>query len=456
MASSPSLAGRRDVRRRSRVYERRIRLWSLVVIAPSLATACILLWHVDWATESKLTLLIFLVVVTLIFEAVLHDHVIRPLQTLTNVISSLREEDFSFRARDAAQNDALGELAHEINCLADQLSAQKTDAVEATELLRRVVEEIDVPLFTFDPADRLRLVNTAGARLLQQPGAQLLGKTTDEIGLEPYLQPGSGKGSGAGSQVRWMVRRTSFREKGVPHTLIVLSDVSRALREEERSAWQRLIRVLGHELNNSLTPIKSIAGTLLLRLKSVSLGEAERRDFEKGLGIVESRAASLNRFLQAYRQVAQIPRPKVRLVPLRPLLERVASLELRVPVQLTAETPAEISADPDQLEQVLINLLRNAAEATLGVSEPADGAAVPAVQLLCSGAATEGRIIIEVVDSGPGLLNPENTFVPFYTTKPSGSGIGLVLSRQIVEAHGGTLELINRSDARGCIARLML
>jgi len=441
-------------RKRRRLYERRIRVVSMLVAAPGLIVALILTFQQHWSRDTMWSLAAFLVLFFLIAEAVLHDQVIRPLQTLTNVISSLREEDFSFRARGAAANDALGELATEVNTLADKLSEQKTSAIEATELLKRVVEEIDTPLFTFDPNGRLKLVNSAGSRLLQQSREDLLERSADDIGLTAFLHadPNVTSVSPLSPNARWLVRRTSFREKGVPHTLILLSDVSRALREEERSAWQRLIRVLGHELNNSLTPIKSIAGTLLLRVRSMALSQQEQADFEKGLGIIEARSASLNRFLQAYRQIAQMPAPKLQPTAVRTLVERTAELETRVRVQVESGPEISVNADPDQLEQVLINLVRNAAEAVLQSGHAQNGGSPVSIRW----ALNAQHLQIHVVDSGPGLLNPENAFVPFYTTKESGSGIGLVLCRQIVEAHGGTLQLLNRMDAVGCIATISI
>jgi two-component system, NtrC family, nitrogen regulation sensor histidine kinase NtrY len=447
-ASASSPRGRK--RRHRRLYERRIRGFSLLLAGPGLVIAIILTFQQAWSRDAKWSVAALLVILFLIFEAVLHDQVIRPLQTLTNVISSLREEDFSFRARGAVANDALGELATEVNALADTLSAQKTFAVEATELLKRVLEEIDTPLFTFDPNGKLNLVNSAGTRLLQQSRDDLLGRTAEDIGLTAFFQSETGVTSVSplSPNARWLVRRTSFREKGVPHTLILLSDVSRALREEERSAWQRLIRVLGHELNNSLTPIKSIAGTLLLRVKGMEIGTQEQADFEKGLGIIESRSASLNRFLQAYRQIAQMPGPKLQPTPVRTLVERSAALENRVPVKVESGPEVTVSADPDQLEQVLINIVRNAAEAVMQAGHEAGPEAPVSIRWLLN----SHFLQIQVIDSGPGLLNPENAFVPFYTTKESGSGIGLALSRHIVEAHGGSIQLLNRKDAVGCIA----
>src|SRR5579883_2444078 len=241
-----------------------------------------------------------------------------------------------------------------------------------------------------------------------------------------------------------MVRKNTFRQRGVPHTLLVLSDVSAALREEERLAWRRLIRVLGHEISNSLAPIKSIAGTLRSRLPQ---SNGLLPDFDRGLGVIESRAESLNRFVQAYRQLAQLPAPAMRRVPLRPLLERVVSLETRLEVEIESAPAVDVFVDADQMEQLLINLVRNGVEAARSACEDATAAGLPhdapAVTLRTK---VEGDFLcVSIEDNGPGLTNPANLFVPFYTTKKTGSGVGLVLARQIAEAHGGTLELRNRA-----------
>ena len=263
---------RKPPRKRVRLlYERRVSLFALLVALPALLVSGIFIWLQAWTLESKLALMFAELFVWWLLAMALQEQTTRPLQTLANVISALREEDYSFRARGAATDDALGELSIEVNALADLLADQRIRAIEATALLRRVVEEIEVPLFTFDPDQILRLVNSAGERLLQQPAVRLLGRTAKEIGLAACMSAESETVVPLhfqGPNARWLVRRSSFRQKGVPHTLIVLSDVSRALREEERGAWQRLIRVLGHELNNSLTPIKSIAGTLRAQISN--------------------------------------------------------------------------------------------------------------------------------------------------------------------------------------------
>ena len=462
----PNPGVRKAPKKRVRLlYERRVSLFALLVALPGLLISGIFIWRESWTLESKLALIFTELFVWWLLAMALQEQTTRPLQTLANVISALREEDYSFRARGAATDDALGELSLEVNALADLLADQRIRAIEAAALLRRVMEEIEVPLFTFDPDQILRLVNSAGERLLQQPSVRLLGRTAKEIGLAACMEAESETVVPLHIQdpnARWLVRRSSFRQKGVPHTLIVLSDVSRALREEERCAWQRLIRVLGHELNNSLTPIKSIAGTLRAQIFRTGLQADQREDFERGLSIIGARADSLNRFLQAYRQLNQMPPPVVREIQLAPIVQRVAALEATLRVEVLPGPLVKLMADPDLLEQMLINLMRNAVEAALEPQrpDPADGAAAiastdarePRVRVRWE--LTDKDLILIIEDNGPGLSNPSNVFVPFYTTKPTGSGIGLILSRQIAEAHGGSIELLNRSDQKGCQARV--
>jgi two-component system nitrogen regulation sensor histidine kinase NtrY len=459
---------RKGPRKRVRLlYERRVSLFSLFVALPGMLVGGVFTWLQAWPLESKIALTFAELFVWWLLAMALQEQTTRPLQTLANVIAALREEDYSFRACGAATDDALGELSLEVNALADLLADQRIRAIEATALLRRVVEEIEVPLFTFDPDQILRLVNSAGERLLQKPSVRLLGRTAKEIGLDKCLSVESGTLVPLhfhDPKARWLVRRSSFRQKGVPHTLIVLSDVSRALREEERGAWQRLIRVLGHELNNSLTPIKSIAGSLNAQVAQTVLDTNARQDFERGLTIIGTRADSLNRFLQAYRQLAQMPPPVFRKAALSPIVERVAGLETRLRVQVVPGPDVMLMIDSDQFEQMLINLVRNAAEAALEPRQSENGrqdaetalSTCVEPQVVMHWDITEKDLVLTIDDNGPGFLNPSNAFVPFYTTKPAGSGIGLVLCRQIAEAHGGSIELVNQSDKKSCRARVVL
>jgi nitrogen fixation/metabolism regulation signal transduction histidine kinase len=461
MGSSPGLPNFSSKSRRKKraPFEHRIAIFTVLLVAPAFLVSIVLVWLQPWTPESKLMLLFAEAFACLLLGATLRDHIVRPLQTLANVVGALREEDYSFRARLAVQNDALGELSLEINTLADLLARHRTGVIETEALLQRVVEEVDIPIFAFDRADKLRLVNSAGEKLLQQPSSQLLGKAASDLGLESTLacENETLVDLHFSSSARWFVRRSSFRQQGVPHTLVVLSDVSRALREEERRAWQRLIRVMGHELNNSLAPIKSIAGSLNARLADANLDDDHRQDFERGLAIIEARSASLNRFLQAYRQLAQLPSPSLQRCSIAALVKRVTALESRVRVGISAGPDVMLLADPDQLEQMLINLLRNAADAVLeGRNSPNGSKPQTAADVVFAWTLAENDVLLTIEDSGPGLSNPGNVFVPFYTTKPQGSGIGLVLSRQIAEGHGGSLELANRTEHRGCIVKVRL
>ena len=411
--------------------------------------ALALLWAGDFSPKTRWTVAVLAVVWWLAVSGTIGERVIRPLQTISNLLAALREGDYSIRARGARTDEALGLAYFEVNALADVLRGQRLGALEATALLRRVIAEVDVAIFTFDQDQRLRLVNRAGERFLGQPAARLLGRTAGELGLASALEgevPRTVELTFGGRLGRWEIRRSAFRQDGRPHQLVVLSDLSRALREEERQAWQRLIRVLGHEINNSLAPIRSIAKSLAEAFDRDGGAGPSDEDFRRGLAVIAARSEALSRFMAAYSRLARLPRPKLAPVELSALARRVAGLETRMPVRLVSPAPLSVRADADQLEQLLINLVSNAVDAALetggGVSVAWERAA----------AAVEVR----VEDEGPGVPETANLFVPFYTTKPAGSGIGLVLSRQIAEAHGGMLTLENRTKGRGCVARLTL
>lgn len=466
MGSSPITPKPNRPRKRARLlYEHRISLYSFLVALPALLVSTVLVWMQPWTTGSKLALTGAELFVWWLLALALQEQTTRPLQTLANVIGSLREEDYSFRARNATAEDALGELSLEVNALADMLSSEKIRTIEATALLQRVVDEIDAPLFAFDPGTLLRLVNPAGEHLLRQNRIRMMGRKAVELGLQECLSATNEtvvELNVGEAQARWLLRRSSFRQAGVPHTLVVLSDVSRALREEERRAWQRLIRVLGHELSNSLAPIKSIAGSLSSRVQSTEIDPEVRNDLQRGLEIIEMRSASLQRFLEAYRKLAQMPKPNLKDVSLRSLVSRVAALEMRVKVCVREGPEIVFQADPDQLEQMLINLIRNAADAVLENTSAAtkktceQGDQGPTADVVVRWDTDAAQVMIAIEDEGPGLLNPANVFTPFYTTKPNGSGVGLVLCRQIAEAHGGSIEISNRKGSHGCLVRVVL
>jgi two-component system, NtrC family, nitrogen regulation sensor histidine kinase NtrY len=430
-------------------YDRRILLLTIAAGLPGAVAALILLWSGGYSTQTFITASLAIIVLWSLAAASLRHRILFPLQTMANLLEALRENDFSFRARGASRNDPLGETLFEINALADTLRDERLGSLEATALLRTVMSEIDVAVFAFDDERKLRLVNRAGERLLGRPVEQLLRRTADEISLAACLDGSAPRVLNIafpGGTGQWQVRRGSFRQGGLPHTLVVLSDVNVPLRQQERDAWHRLIRVLGHELNNSLAPIKSIAGSLESIASQDPMPEDWRDDMRRGLGIIAGRTDALSRFTTAYTALARLPPPNMRDVDLGELVERVARLEMRKGIEVEGGDRVSIYADPDQLEQLLINLMRNAVDAAI---ETGGGVRVGWRQ-------NSHHVSIHIEDDGPGLGNPSNLFVPFFTTKPQGSGIGLVLGRQIAEAHGGTLTLEPRAGAKGARATVTL
>jgi nitrogen fixation/metabolism regulation signal transduction histidine kinase len=389
------------------------------------------------------------------FSLAIRVRVVRPLATLSNLLAGVREGDFSVRASGATGDDALGLTLLEINALADALREQRLGAKEATALLETVMDAIDVAVFAFDPEGNLRLVNAAGERVLNKRASQLLSMAAGELGLEECFEgptPRTVELSKGGAPTRWELRRSVFRQGGDPMTLLVLSDPGRILREQERQAWRRLIRVLSHEINNSLAPISSITDSLQRLMSRQADPSLWREDLEDGLTVIGSRAEALARFMEGYAKLARLPPPEPAPMSVRNCVERVLVLEPRLQVSIDPECSGDLQivADQDQLEQLLINAVRNAVDSSLQAHGPGGGHVVVGWQ--------RGReeLTLWVQDDGQGIANPANLFVPFFSTKAHGSGIGLVLSRQIAEAHGGRLSLANRDDAQGAVLRLTL
>jgi PAS domain S-box-containing protein len=439
-------------------FDRRILLLALAAGFPASLVALVLIWTGEHGSNVQWTLSVLILGVWIGCSFAARHGVVLPLQTLSNLLAAMRERDFSIRARasggrGAGTGDPLAAVMLEVNELAGTLHDQRLGAIEAGALLRTVMMEIDVAVFTFDGLQTLRLVNRAGERLLGLSADRLLGRSAAELGLGACLEgptPRIEDVSFPGATGRWEVRRSTFRQDGRPHQLLVLADVSRPLRDEERQAWQRLIRVIGHEINNSLAPITSIAGSLESMLARQPLSENWPKDVKDdmthGLAIIAARSDSLIRFTTAYAQLAKLPAPRLDTLRVTALVARASGVETRLPIRIDSGPELTVRADPDQLEQLLINLLHNAADAALQTGgEVRLGWKVDG-QALC----------LWIDDEGAGLPNASNLFVPFFTTKPGGSGIGLVLSRQIAEAHGGTLTLENRTSAGGCRALLRL
>jgi len=309
-----------------------------------------------------------------------------------------------------------------------------------------VVEGLDAAVIAVDASGVVRLANRTAERLVGRP---LTGAAVDALGLAELVAvdaPRTIELALSGGSGTWEVRPSEVRLSGMPHRLLVITDVQHALRAEERQAWQRLVRVLGHEINNSLGPISSIAETLRTGVLQPQRRPDLDEDLDRGLEVIGRRAAALARFMQSYARLVRLPPPRLGRVDVAAWIRRTVDLETRAAVEIVGGPPLVIPGDPDQLDQLLINLVHNAVEA----SAETHG------QVRIAWSLTGHTAVIVVDDDGHGIASSGNLFVPFFTTKPTGSGIGLVLARQIAEAHGGSLVVRNRKTGRGAEAVITL
>lgn len=429
------------------VYRTRILILAAALAAPGFVLAS---WFIVTSTLSPLEQGIDLVAFALAWVLLLGGlaRVIDdPVSGLANLVGALRRGDFSQASARKDERGSFGLLARELSALAIELKENRLGQVESRLLLRQLVEGLDVVLVAFDEAGRATFWNRAAESLWAGMNVTLTGATPEQLGLKDSLSGATPRlvdlAVGARAS-RFELRRGHFREEGRAQHLLFLSDVTRALRDEERQAWTRLIQVLRHEINNSLAPIHSLAGSLVTLLESRTPGwEADVRE---GLGIVARRSESLNRFLAAYARLTRLPPPVLLPIDVDSLIRGVVLLETRRAIHINPGPATTVSADRGQLEQVLINLLGNAVEA----AAETDG------QVVIGWQRANDVLEIEVADTGPGLLQASSLFVPFFTTKREGTGIGLVLARMIIEAHGGSVALASRLDCRGATAIVRL
>ncbi|MDR7091259.1 sensor histidine kinase [Cellvibrio fibrivorans] len=374
-------------------------------------------------------------------------------RSISNLLEALIQGDYTLRARTDQNNSALDELVGAINGLAKRLSQQRWESVESQLLLRTIIEHIDVAIIALNQDNQIRFLNPAAENLLQLKNSLTNRELLQQLAFVQELTSGCHQVvelSLGYQQGRFNVYVEEFREDGKQHKLLFITDIRTLLRSEERKAWQDLVRVISHEINNSLSPIASISQTLQRLLERDAQYADVIGNLREGLGIISERAKGLSQFVDSYKQLAKLPEPQTQPLSIRPLVEKIVALFNHQPITIEAERDFILQLDPVQFEQVLINLIKNAVEST-ALANPNNPGSTIAIRW----AVSRQFFKLDICDQGSGISNPDNLFVPFYSTKKQGSGIGLVLCRQIIEAHNGRLTLSNQ-NAGGCCASIEL
>ncbi|WP_448550196.1 sensor histidine kinase [Thalassotalea fusca] len=437
---------------RSRVtFEDRLVQIALLIGTIPFIIMCFLLAYSSVSVHATIVI-VMVALITILYGAFLIRHkVVSQLRTSTNLMEAMANGDYSMRANSQVLNGALGEFNGLLNSLSETLNQQRLISKEKQILLHKVIAQIDVAILAVDKHHHLTLMNPAAEQLFNKRFSLIEGMPINQLGLQEVVTKDIKRVvefEVATSKKKVYLYTDEYFDNGQRNKLIFITDIQRLLLEEERQAWQKLIRVLSHEINNSLAPISSIGESLSHLLTTESAPVTMREDLVDGLNVIVERSQSLEGFIERYQQLSHLPAPEKSLVNLSTLLDSVASLYESAQINIHHFAPIEVFIDKSQIQQVLVNLIKNAFEAM-------DGESCHTVDIVCTN--SKKQVIIEIIDCGTGIFNSDNLFVPYYTTKSQGSGIGLALSRQIIANHGGELTLSNRNDGQqGAVARMTL
>ncbi|WP_144392852.1 sensor histidine kinase [Pleionea sediminis] len=428
-----------------------IKLLSYLLIA-TLLPACLLvatLLYYDTSIYLIGFITLLLLLVTGISANKLYEKIQNQFLTLSNILEAITKNDYTMRSRYYNEGDALGQLVKQINQLSDTLSKQKTQAAESQQLVKTIVQQIHVAIIALDEHKKITLANPEAQRLFGRYDHQIIGHTLDSLNinlLENIGREAVKEFQFPGRSGHFQIIKDQYFDEGKRHDIYFLTDIKVLLRKQERESWQKLVRVLSHEINNSLAPISSFAGTIRSIAKTQSLEQTFAEQLNESLSIIAERANGLKNFIDTYRQLTNTPSPNKQPLNFNKIVHQIASLFDDSHFETQLDVQDEIVADATLLEQVLINLIKNAKEA----QNDSDKA------ITIKSHRMNNSFLIEVMDKGSGIQNSDNLFTPFYTTKKSGSGIGLALCRQIIDAHDGFISITNRKDTQGCTVSIEL
>jgi nitrogen fixation/metabolism regulation signal transduction histidine kinase len=402
----------------------------------------------------KITVATVLFTPWLIFLGLFYYSGIRPWQSVANILMSFREDDFSIKSAENNSSDVVNTVLKELNRISDHLQYNRINMHETQKLLSRILAEVDLAVFLFDDKQELVMANRYATHLYNQTPNDLTGQSVEQLGLtfaKLAAHTSTHQHQFPQHKSRWLVKHSSYRQQGLPYQFIMLADIGENLRREELDAWHKLTRILSHEINNALTPLKMTVGSMKRTLDKTELYSGWQGDFKENMGIIDNRIDNLNRLVKSYSQLSRLPQPNKSKASFNTLLQQISNTYQNDNVKVTLpKTDITAEFDSAQLEQVLVNLTKNAIEAS---HDNIDGNA----NKICISTHLEPKqFIIYIDDFGTGVENIDNLFVPYFTTKAEGSGIGLVVSRQIIEAHGGSLELTNRLNQQGCRAKVRM
>ena len=427
------------------------------IVLTSVVPALGLLVYIIFKNELSTTTVVILFFICCAWVALVASNVreklVHHIRTMSNLIEAIRAEDYSLKGSRAREPGELAELYQQINALNAKLKNARQSETELQNLLETVVNQINVAIVACDSDGYITLANRLTCKLLNKKPEFLLNVALQDTALNDLPLDKLDKGEQSqllehrfpGADGRWQIHQSYYRHQGKPGRILFITDLKQVLSVEEINAWQRLIRVIGHEVNNSLTPITSICQTLE-KILSLPPEQRSEEDIASGLNVIAERAKGLKEFISVYARIARLPEPQKEIISVEALLSKLQRIFTDQPVTFTPAPTIKLFGDPVHLEQVLINLIKNAVEASKNHSE--------SVTVQVTTDSENCQFII--VDNGIGISNTANLFVPFYTTKPQGAGIGLTLCRQIAAKHNGMVNLENRPDKLGAVATLTL